>query len=231
MNRDENITLLSSDIWGKDEENKQILPPDATPLCAYEMLILGLADADEIAYLHITDTRDELWVLGGDEFLAAQRDALRSGHLKLEALSVGLEQPAQRALVIAHTDSAIRSGRYLLEEYFNAIVGFSSPVRFIAPGMLLRTDYETMLAKRAARIKQNREAARRQETEIINVARELGLQPQPPLLNPGIWSASCPRTNHQLYLNSKDNTFGCGYCGQKGGSAKLREFVAMRRQR
>ena len=79
-------------------------------------------------------------------------------------------------------------------------------------------------------IRKNQATARKRETKIIKVATQLGLHPQAPLLNPEIWSAQCPGTGHQLYINARKNEFGCGYCCRKGGPTDLRAFVTSRRE-
>ncbi len=114
---------------------------------------------------------------------------------------------------------------FLLSEYFDAVCGFYSPVKILAEGLVLRLDYEEIIQRQMAIIKKNQTAASKQKTKIIKVATQLGLHPQPPLLNPEIWSAQCPGTAHQLYINARKNEFGCGYCGVKGNHEKLREFV------
>ena len=67
------------------------------------------------------------------------------------------------------------------------------------------------------------------ETEIILVARELELNPQPTGTGPDYWQATCPMTNHPLYINAAENEFGCGWCKRKGGIKELRAFVKERR--
>ena len=68
--------------------------------------------------------------------------------------------------------------------------------------------------------------ARENETEIIHVARELGLRPEPAGIGPIQWYANCPGKQHRLMITTTDDQFGCGYCRVNGGVDELRAFVA-----
>ena len=141
----------------------------------------------------------------------------------------GQSQRAMRVLSMTHTDSIFRSGMFLLSEYFDAVCGFYSPVKFLVDGLLFKCDYEAIIQRQKDTIRNNQADARKRETKIIKIATQLGLHPQAPLLNPEIWSAQCPGTGHQLYINARKNEFGCGYCGVKGNHEKLQEFVKSRK--
>jgi hypothetical protein len=69
------------------------------------------------------------------------------------------------------------------------------------------------------------------EAEIIAEAARLGLSPEPSGLDPGLWIAHCPRTNHSLLIQPKRNQFYCGYCRVGGGIDELLEFVSKRRSK
>jgi hypothetical protein len=62
----------------------------------------------------------------------------------------------------------------------------------------------------------NSRKARKAETEIIKVARELGLFPKPTGEGPNSWYAACPGRNHVLFISGAANSFGCGWCKRKG---------------
>ncbi len=229
MSRNLSLEILSSDVWGKETESSAALPKEAVPLCAYQLLILAIADMDQIAYIHSTPTRDELWMVTEETLFDNPVDESVDETTGLKTLFRGQSRQAMRVLTMTHTDSIFRSGLFLLSEYFDAVCGFYSPVKFLAEGMLLRSDYEGINQRRKATIRRNQAAASKKKTKIIEVATELGLQPQAPLLNPEIWSARCPGTGHQLYINARKNEFGCGYCCRKGGPKDLRAFVVSRK--
>ena len=63
MNWNQTLEILSSNVWGKDDECSEVLPEDAVALCAYQLLVMAIADMDQIAYIHSTPTQDELWMV------------------------------------------------------------------------------------------------------------------------------------------------------------------------
>jgi hypothetical protein len=101
---------------------------------------------------------------------------------------------------------------------------------FVAPGILDKATYDGLVGRLEAEYEGNRRKARERETEIIKVARELGLSPHPTGENPDFWVTGCPGRNHPLYFNAALNSFGCGYCKRTDGVEGLREFVKERRK-
>ena len=229
MSWNQHLEILSSNVWGKDADSSAALPEDAVPICAYQLLILAIADMDQIAYIHSTPTRDELWMVTEETLFDSPVGESVDETTELNTLLQSQSRQAMRVLTMTHTGSAFRSGIFLISEYFDAVCGFYSPVKFLAGGLIARSDYEEIIQRQNATIRRNQEAASKRKTKIIEVAIELGLHPQPPLLNPEIWSAQCPGTGHQLYINARKNEFGCGYCGVKGNHEKLQEFVKSRK--
>ena len=229
MSRNRSLEILSSNVWGKEAGSTAAPPKDAVALCAYELFAMAIVDMDQIAYIRQTARGDELWMVTEETPYENPNRASADEIAKLESLLLNQSMQAMKVLTMTHTDSISRSGLFLLSEYFDAVCGFYSPVKFLAEGLLLRSDYEEINQQRKATIRRNQAAASKKKTKIIEVATELGLQPQAPLLNPEIWSARCPGTGHQLYINASKNEFGCGYCGRKGGPKALRAFAASRR--
>jgi len=229
MSWNENLVVLSSNVWGKDSGSSTTLPKDSVALCAYQLLVQGIADMDQIAYLHQTACSDELWMITEETPYDDPERVSVDETTELDTIFQGKPKQAMRVLTMNHARSAYNSGMFLLSEYFDAVCGFYSPVIFLAEGLVVRSDYEEIIQRQKATIKRNQEAASKRETEIIRVATQMGLHPQPPLLNPEIWSARCPGTGHQLYINARKNEFGCGYCCRKGGPQDLRDFAASRK--
>ncbi|MBT4362190.1 MAG: hypothetical protein HOD11_14615 [Candidatus Marinimicrobia bacterium] len=230
MSRDQRLEILSSNVWGKDAESSAALPEDAVALCAYELFVMAILDMDQIAYICQTASGDELWMVTEETPYDDHDSASVDETTDLDTLFQGQSKQAMRVLTMTHTGSAFRSGIFLISEYFDAVCGFYSPVKFLAGGLIARSDYEEIIQRQKATIRRNQEVASKWETKIIRVATQLGLHPQPPLLNPEIWSAQCPGTAHQLYINARKNEFGCGYCCRKGGPTDLRAFVTSRRE-
>ena len=229
MSWNQNLEILSSNVWGKDAESSAALPEDAVALCAYELFVMAILDMDQIAYIHQTARGDELWMVTEETPYENPNRASADEIAKLESLLLNQSMQAMKVLTMTHTDSISRSGLFLLSEYFDAVCGFYTPVKFLAEGLLLKSDYESIIQRQNETIRRNQEVASKRKTKIIEVATQLGLHPQPPLLNREIWSARCPGTGHQLYINARKNEFGCGYCCRKGGPKDLRAFVTSRR--
>ena len=125
----------------------------------------------------------------------------------------------------------------LLGGFFSTPAGAPGDIdHLIATGYINKAHFRTLLERvKCYREKERleREAFSKQayenETEIIHVARELGLNPEPAGIGPIQWYANCPGTGHTLMITTSNDDFGCGYCRVKGGIDELRAFVAERR--
>ena len=230
MTWNQSMEILSSDVWNKDADNATTLPKDAVALCAYRLLVQGILDMDEIAYIHSTPSGDELWMIAEETPDEDTESGSVDEKTDLDTLFQGQSKQAMRVLIMNHTDSVFRSSMFLLSQYFDAVCGFYSPVKFLTEGLLFRHDYEAINQRQNDTIRKNQTSARKRVTKIIKVATQLDLHPQAPLLNREIWSAQCPGTGHQLYINARKNEFGCGYCGVKGDHEQLREFAKTRKK-
>jgi hypothetical protein len=209
--------------------------PGSLPTKARAMLALQIVSAgfgfDVILYLNRTHDRDELWLLHmGEDGLHKDYAALESGLISLDSYLNSNFNELFCYMVIARQDSEEDSSLFLLSTYCRGVIPFSAPGRFIASGLVSKGAYDVVISAINDEIAINRADAENQESEIIETARKLGLKPEPPFLSPWIWSATCPGTRHKLYLSSKTNTFGCGYCGRKGGQNDLEQFVRGRRR-
>jgi hypothetical protein len=132
MSWNQHLEILSSNVWGKDADSSAALPEDAVPICAYQLLILAIADMDQIAYIHSTPTRDELWMVTEETLFDSPVDESVDETTGLNTLFQGQSRQAMRVLTMTHTDSIFRSSLFLLSEYFDALCGFYSPVKFLA---------------------------------------------------------------------------------------------------
>lgn len=155
----------------------------------------------ESAYFRRIDGKDELWIDDGCVYAVVAQ---------------GDETPACQAL---------------LERLFRARLGFHWPEKFLAGGIVDETAYSSLVRRIDDELKENSERARLRETKIIQVARELGLSPQPTGRGPDSWQAWCPQTTYPLYINAAANTFACGWCQRKGSVEELRAFSKERKER
>lgn len=60
---------------------------------------------------------------------------------------------------------------------------------------------------------------------IYQTVKNLGLQPFNSGYNEYSWHANCPRGKHNLFFNTENNNWGCGYCKKKGGPDDLINFT------
>jgi hypothetical protein len=135
------------------------------------------------------------------------------------------------AYAVPRKDKELPACLNLLDRLFRARVGFYWPTGFVAAGIVNEQAFNTLVERIELELEDNSEKARQRETEIIKVARELGPHPQPTGTGPDYWQAWCPGTNHPLYINAAENSFGCGWCKRKGRTEELRTFIKERRVR
>lgn len=194
-----------ADPWLKKASKKTTVPEDARLACIY-LLDLVADQFDEAVFFRRTESRDELWI-------------------NIEDSHVGC------VFAVPRRDEEITACLRLMERFIRAKNGFEWPVGFVAPGIVDKSAFELLLGRIENELAENARKARETETEIIWTARELGLSPKPAGIGPQFWWARCPETNHSLYINAAENSFGCGWCKRKGNVEDLRAFVMERKDR
>jgi len=194
---------VTVDPWLKRPGSAAPVPADAVFVCEY-WLDVEMWDVVESAHLRRTPSVDELWV-GGE-------------------LGEG------RAVVGPPRPDAETAARELFGALVRSRVGFSWPREFRKAGLLVGEAYAAVVAGIEAELDARAAEAAANETEIVRVARELGLNPEPTGEGSTHWRARCPGTQHQLLIGAGSGQFGCGYCKVKGAVRELREFVERRRR-
>ncbi len=128
------------------------------------------------------------------------------------------------------TEDKREAGLAMLDALFESRVGHGWPSRFEAAGIIDRSSF-AVLVRRLSRRLSAREAAARKwaDRAIVLAAERAGLMPEPEATNRTIWRANCPGTNHFLLIDPKAGTFGCGYCGVRGGPEALEALAIDRR--
>jgi hypothetical protein len=194
-----------ADPWLKKGDSVP-LPLGMKFVCSYYVYVV-VDHFRESIYFRRAAGRDELWIESGEE-----GDYWRSG-----------------CVVSAPSKGRVRAAcQEILKILFRARVGFESPSELIIGGLVKEEDFTRLLGELEKELDDNAEKARQRETEIIRVARELKLSPEPTGKGPDYWQAGCPGGNHPVYINAADNEFGCGWCKRKGGPEELRAFVEER---
>jgi len=217
---------IFADPWLKKATDTANLPEDLVFVCAYD-LDIGPDFIEEAAFFRRTETADELWIAAG--YVVPMVRAIADGTAPPGDLNVRKLKGIGCAFAVEKGGEERVSCLNLLEHLFRARLGFNWPKGFLDPGMIGESDFNRVVRKIERELEENARQAREAETEIIEVARELGLCPQPAGTGPSFWFARCPERNHPLFIDAAENEFGCGWCKRKGGVEELRAFVKERK--
>ena len=218
------------DLWGK---RKAALPGTAVPVLVQEVFF-EVEWFDQVIWFNRDEHRDELWVFTDLETdipigLQEQPPLARESYL----FTFGSE--ATCAISVPQSRLFDESLVELLSIFLSTAAGsLYSVERVLATGHInkahLRTLWRSIESYRERKRIEHKEfsrQARDNETEIICVARELGLSPVPAGTSPTQWHARCPvRRGHPLMISTSNDQFGCGYCRIRGGVDELRAFAA-----
>ena len=216
------------DLWGKATTK---LPDRAIPVLVHQVFC-QIEWFDQIIWFNRTKERDELWVF---------TDFCTNVRAHLEA-----RKPIDRADAllafgqkVAPTISVPRSGSFdesllgLLSAFFSTPAGAVAGIeRITATAYINKAHVRLILGcidgyreRERLQSEEYSRQARDNETEIIHIARELGLHPEPAGNGPVQWYANCPGKGHRLMITTTKDQFGCGYCRVKGGIDELRAFA------
>ncbi len=219
---------VKTDLWLHKGDPVDQIPTDAEFLCSY-FEHFGVDSIPEVSFIRRTESEDELWFASGID-----ADFMQTAN-----------NPEIHPWMI-HRNSVFRLGRViwksrendiesaaigLLDKLYRGRLGYEFPVEFITAGVLNQEQFNEITGGIEREIKDNCDEALKNESPIINAARELGISPSPAGVGSHQWSANCPGTSHSIWISTLSNTFGCGYCRRKGGPEELIEFVKLRRAR
>ena len=218
--------VVFADPWLKKAEKGRSLPHDVRFACAYELFMQAL-DFEGAVFLRRTENTDELWIVVGESLPTVRR--ISDGTASPQDFERGEYFSVGRVFAIKRKGEELTACLKLMELLFRATYGFEHPEKFIAPGIVDKSAYDRLLKRLDDEHEENRRKAREGETEIIKVARELGLFPKPTGTGASHWWANCPATHHSLDIDAAENCFWCGWCKRKGGAEELRAFVKERK--
>ena len=206
----------------EDYEGYKEIPDEAEFACAYYIQTSPFTDGIEAVFFRRIKDKDELWAATWDvEFDGSLADYSKRGQYD----SFGCKVTAPRA------GDAVSACRRLLSHLFRSRYGYMGLSHFEQKGILTEDEYQGIRDGLKYEQAQYTRAARANKSAIVNTAEELGLLPEPTGEGPYSWSANCPGTSHRLFISTKSDTFGCGYCRRKGGSDELYAFVKERRSK
>ncbi len=217
-------------LWCK---NPQRRPVGAVFVLAHEVFE-QIDHFDQVVWFNRTETHDELWAYT-DSFTGLAKNLT---NLPPETQAGYLDDYSHQCACVF---SVPRSGSFdeslidLLSCYFSTGAGAPCGMERLIATSYISSEHFELLFQRVLRndARRKRESddwsrqARENETEIIRVARELGLHPEPAGIGPVQWYANCPgRRGHRLMITTSCDEFGCGYCSVKGGVDELRAFAS-----
>ena len=221
------------DLWGK---NGTGLPATAVPVLVHEVFC-EIEWFEQIIWFNRTETSDELWTFT-DLDLDIRRSLNGVGVRARPGFLAEFGRHAACAISLPRDRDFDESLLELLGCFFTTQAGAPGDIKhLIATAYLNKAHFKLLLERVELHRERERLAheefsrqAYENETEIIHVARELGLNPEPAGIGPVQWYANCPRTaGHPLRITTSDDSFFCGYCSVSGGVDELRAFVAKNR--
>jgi hypothetical protein len=222
----DNNDIFADPFLKKSNEIKS-LPEDLLLACAYNLNII--ADIiEEAAFFRRTETSDELWITAGYIFSIVQD--IVDGTATPKNFEIKKLLGAGRVFALPKKGEPFFACLNLLDRLFRVRTGFYWPQKFLTGGIINKYAFDGLVGRIEHDLEENSQKARETESEIINVARELGLSPNPTGKSPTQWFAGCPNKNHVLFIEARENLFFCGLCSRKGGIKELRAFVRERKE-
>ena len=221
------------DIWQGQREPL----PDAAVLVMIHRLFFQIEWFYQAIWFRRTEQRDELWAATiMDVDFAYDGQSLHG--VQPEQIAAACEGSTSRVFGARRADSFDESLIELLCSYF--ATGGGGPWgldQLVATAYVgypqFRLLYQRLdLHREECKLVHERNIAHASchETEIVRVARELGLDPRPSGDGPTAWDARCPGQNgrYTLWISAGAGQFGCPYCRVKGGIDELRAFISKR---
>ena len=218
------------DLWCKATGP---LPPGAVTVLVHEVFF-QIEWFEQIIWFSRTESHDQLWAFTDFEcdtagILETCERRNRAQRLRMFATETSCELSVPRARTF--DESLIE----LLVSFLSTPAGHPYDIdQLVATGHINKRHYRILLdridrddRRKAVIHEENCRQARANETEIVHVAGELGLNPEPAGVGPVHWYARCPaRGGHRIMMTTSDDRFFCGYCKVSGGVEELREFAA-----
>jgi hypothetical protein len=211
------------DPWSHQPQHQGDIPAQALFAGAWH-LDVGVDILHEALFLARDEHEDRLWSL----ITSSEKCTLES----LSARERGDRGWSKMMITCGCVAGAPRyetpgeAAKILLNRLLRARIPFSGPRPPYISGLLTGQEVASMVGVISDEIDAfAAEAARLDhDTPIINLARDLGLNPRPAGHNSTAWIADCARRPHFIMISPSHNEFGCGYCKRAGGPAELQAF-------
>jgi hypothetical protein len=218
---------IINDPWLKESGSNTNIPNNAKLICAYELDLV--ADCIyEVTFLVSTETEYQLWKSAGlftDSFLKQ----LENGDISIGEFNKTKRFKSGIAFSIYKNISEYTTCFVMLERLFRAYYGFENVRKFVIGGLVSESEFTKLIYRLNCEIEEIKNKTIINETEIVKVARELGLDPQPTGKYENIWRTRCPKTKYGMYINAIKNEYKCAVTKCKGGVKELRACVEKHR--
>lgn len=219
--------VFFEDTYLRKGGGSQPVPDDVVFACAYDLHCIS-DNTEEAAFFRRTPEADELWVV--DSFTSEDVGGLADGTVVPSDLTKLDGTIAGKMLAVRSQGSRAEACRNLVELALRCYSGFYFARDFLGAGLVGESEFLAITRTIREEREERTEEAAEKETEIVRVARELGLSPEPAGTGSDHWNARCPETNHRLDISADNNSFGCGWCRCKGHAEELRAFVNERKE-
>ena len=187
-------------------------------------------------FLESHGTRHHVWQIVDFGLPQKRRKPISAGDDAAEILSGKKQDPRFVAGKLFTISGAPRSEE-LLSEIINALLRARWPYEIagecLREGLITKDRWQAALDAFDGEHQQHHDESRRRVAEkpsaVINTAKLLGLHPEPTGEHPDKWRASCPGTNHPIFISAEEDRWFCGWCKRRGGTEDLENFCRERR--
>lgn len=224
------LEFTDQDFYLKQKVRKQTATP-ADLLLTHRTHVSMFEDFEYHVFLESHGTRHHVWQIVDFRLPQKRRAPISAGDDAAEILS-GAKQDAALVAGRLFTISGAARSEELLGEIVNTLLRARWPYEIagecLRDGLISRDRWQAALDAFDAECKRQDEESRKRVAEkpsaVINAAQLLGLHPEPTGEHPDKWRASCPGTNHPIFISPEQEKWFCGWCKRKGGPEELEAF-------
>ena len=229
--------FTDQDFYLKANVRKRTVEP-ADLLLSHRTDVSPFDNFEYHVFLESHGTRHHVWQIV-DFGLPQKRSKPFSPVRDAEEVLSGAKQDGALVIGRLFTISGAERSDELISEIINALVRTRWPYEIagecLREGLINKDRWQSVLdvfdAERTRHHDEARKRVAAKPSAVINAAQMLGLHPEPTGEHPDQWQASCPGTNHPLFISASADKRFCGWCKRKGGPEDLETFCHERRRK